>query len=401
MSVATASIAIKPIERPWKLAFGVTILSTLVISVGYLGYSPLLPGIQKDLAMNFTQLGLFTGMAGPMGLIFSLPIGMVIRRYGAKLAVAVSLAGAALGLGLLADASDFGVALAGRAIWMAGFTIAATATTAAVAIVVPHRIMAFVMSLSLCMINVGAVIGAPLGAILGTGYGWRAGITAFAGLALVMLVLFSAFFRAPHPEPAAPEGTAAETAKTSSAFKSPMAWAVAALLGLATLVTNAFIGLVPVVLVERLKLSAIDVGSVFLVGFAIGIPVVLLAGVLATRLDTRKWVLFAVTALIAILSLLLNVQDTTLFMAAVVAILALACCPAALVHAMPPYLFPHSEMGPAMSVISLASSVGAYIGPQMTGILRDATGAYSAGWYFMAAMSAVLLLALASLNKIK
>jgi cyanate permease len=42
-----------------------------------------------------------------------------------------------------------------------------------------------------------------------------------------------------------------------------------------------------------------------------------------------------------------------------------------------------------MSTIGLGQGIAAYIGPQMLGLLRDATGSFAAGWYFMAAVSAV------------
>lgn len=33
--------------------------------------------------------------------------------------------------------------------------------------------------------------------------------------------------------------------------------------------------------------------------------------------------------------------------------------------------------------------MAAYFGPQMLGLLRDVTGSFAAGWYFMAAVSAI------------
>jgi nitrate/nitrite transporter NarK len=50
------------------------------------------------------------------------------------------------------------------------------------------------------------------------------------------------------------------------------------------------------------------------------------------------------------------------------------------------------EMGNVMGVVSLGPGIFGFIGPQMLGWLRDWTGNFTAGWYFLAAVAVVSLL---------
>jgi hypothetical protein len=54
------------------------------------------------------------------------------------------------------------------------------------------------------------------------------------------------------------------------------------------------------------------------------------------------------------------------------------------------------ETGNVMGVVSMVAGVFSYLGPQMLGLLRDWSGGFVAGWYFIiGAAAATLLLVLA------
>jgi cyanate permease len=44
----------------WLLPFGVTLVAMFTLQLSNLGFSPLLPSIQADVGMSFTQLGFFS-----------------------------------------------------------------------------------------------------------------------------------------------------------------------------------------------------------------------------------------------------------------------------------------------------------------------------------------------------
>ena len=55
----------------WLLPFGVTLLAMFSLQLSNLGFSPLLPSIQADMGMSFTQLGFFTGLYGLLALLLN------------------------------------------------------------------------------------------------------------------------------------------------------------------------------------------------------------------------------------------------------------------------------------------------------------------------------------------
>jgi MFS-type transporter involved in bile tolerance (Atg22 family) len=54
-------------------------------------------------------------------------------------------------------------------------------------------------------------------------------------------------------------------------------------------------------------------------------------------------------------------------------------------------LVPARDMGSVMGVVSLGPGIFGFVGPQMLGWLRDWTGNFSAGWYFLALVAVISL----------
>ena len=131
--IATAQTA-----RPsWLLPFGVTLVAMFTLQLSNLGFSPLLPSIQQDVRMTYTQLGLFTGLYGLLAMLLSVPAGITARRYGEKRVLALGLVGVAIGSVLLGRASSFESALAFRGLVIFGYRFAFVSVLIAVALTSP------------------------------------------------------------------------------------------------------------------------------------------------------------------------------------------------------------------------------------------------------------------------
>ena len=59
----------------------------MAIQMSSLGFSPLLPAIQKDFGLSYSQIGLFTGLYGLVAMAVSVPAGILAKRVGEKLAL--------------------------------------------------------------------------------------------------------------------------------------------------------------------------------------------------------------------------------------------------------------------------------------------------------------------------
>ena len=65
----------------------------MAIQMSSLGFSPLLPAIQKDFGISYSQIGLFTGLYGLVAMAVSVPAGLLAKRVGEKLRAHGGLAG--------------------------------------------------------------------------------------------------------------------------------------------------------------------------------------------------------------------------------------------------------------------------------------------------------------------
>src|SRR5579863_4956426 len=123
--------------RSWVPSFAATIVAMMAIQMSSLGFSPLLPAIQKDFGLSYSQIGLFTGLYGLVAIAVSVPAGILAKRVGEKLALSAGLLGVALGLSLLSQASSYRGALGARVVWLVGYRVAFVCVMTSIALVAP------------------------------------------------------------------------------------------------------------------------------------------------------------------------------------------------------------------------------------------------------------------------
>ena len=84
-------------------------------------------------------------------------------------------------------------------------------------------------------------------------------------------------------------------------------------------------------------------------------------------------------------------HDLLVFRIAVALVVSLGHAATNQMYAIGASLLRPEEVGKGMGVVGLGSGIFGYVGPQMLGYLRDATGGYTAGWVFVS-IAAVLSL---------
>jgi ACS family hexuronate transporter-like MFS transporter len=192
----------------------------MAIQMSSLGFSPLLPSIQKDFSLSYSQIGLFTGLYGLVAMAVSVPAGILAKRVGEKAALTGGLLGVAAGLLLLSRASTFEWALGARIVWLLGYRVAFVCVMTSIALVAPPDFRSRAMGILGAMASLASVIGAPFGATLAEPWGWRGGIAGFAAMAL----LGAAVFRLGYRPGASPGHSPHEQAAAHSACLSCGAW---------------------------------------------------------------------------------------------------------------------------------------------------------------------------------
>src|SRR5512143_548690 len=197
----------------WLLPFGVTLIAMFSLQLSNLGFSPLLPSIQADVGMTFTQLGFFTGLYGLLAMLLSVPAGLSAKRFGEKRVLASGLVGVAIGSVLLGRAWNFESAVAFRGLTIVGYRFAFVSVLIAVALTAPPSLRGRTMGVLGATSAMASVVGAPLGGALVDEFGWRSAILGYALMAMLGATVFWLFYRLTAEPDAAPVAAgAAETA---------------------------------------------------------------------------------------------------------------------------------------------------------------------------------------------
>ena len=374
----------------WLLPFGVTLVAMFCLQLSNLGFSPLLPSIQTDVGMSFTQLGFFTGLYGLLALLLSVPAGLTAKRFGEKRVLAAGLVGVAVGSILLGRAWDFESAVAFRGLTIFGYRFAFVSVLIAVALTAPPQLRGRTMGVLGATSAMASVIGAPLGGALVGELGWRTAILGYAAMALVGAAVFWLFYRVT-AEPAAAPAAASETqdAPQRSAFRSPVVWLLALVVGLGGFGQFTVTYFVPSVAAVH-GLDAAAAGLIISTGYVAAIVLNLAIGVLADRVD-KLVLLGGIVAVLAAASASLAIEHELVFRVATAVVIGFGFSAANQLYGLAGTLMPRRETGNAMGVVSLGAGLFGYFGPQMVGILRDTTGSFSAGFYMVAAADLLTL----------
>ena len=380
----------------WLLPFAVTLVAMFSLQLSNLGFSPLLPSMQTDVGMSFTQLGFFTGLYGLLAMLLSVPAGITARRFGEKRVLALGLVGVAVGSVLLSRAWDFESAVAFRGLTIFGYRFAFVSVLIAVALTAPPQLRGRTMGVLGATSAMASVVGAPLGGALVGELGWRIAILGYAFMALLGATVFWLFYRpTPNeaPQAAASRSDAASPAShtpTVSAFRSPVVWMLALVVGLGGFGQFTITYFVPSVAEAVYGLDARAAGIIISTGYLAAMAVNLGVGVLADRYN-KLVVLGGIFVLIAIASASMTIEHELAFRIATAAVIAFGFSAANQLYGLAGSVMPRHEAGNAMGIVSLGAGLFGYFGPQMLGVLRDVTGSFAAGFYMVAICDFVTL----------
>jgi predicted MFS family arabinose efflux permease len=300
-----------PVARPvWLLPFGVTLIAMFSLQLSNLGFSPLLPSIQADVGMSFTQLGFFTGIYGLLAMLLSVPAGFSAKRFGEKRVLVAGLIGVAIGSVLLGRAWNFESAVAFRGLTIFGYRFAFVSVLIAVALTAPPKLRGRTMGVLGATSAMASVIGAPLGGALVGELGWRTAILGYASMALLGAAVFWLFYRATGDRDVAPAPAHAATSR--SAFRSPVVWLLALVVGLGGFGQFTITYFVPSVADAVYGLDARAAGVIISTGYVAAIVLNLAIGTLADRFN-KLVVLGGIVALLAVASAALTIEQELVF----------------------------------------------------------------------------------------
>ena len=382
----------------WLLPFGATLIAMFALQLSNLGFSPLLPSIQQEFGMSYTQLGLFTGLYGLLAMLLSVPAGVSARRFGEKHVLGIGLLGVAAGSVLLGEAWSFESALTFRGLTIFGYRFAFVSVLIAVALTAPASLRGRTMGVLGATSALASVVGAPLGGVLVGEFGWRFAILGYAAMAVLGAAVFWLFYRPTSEDAATVNEQRTHGSGSRSAFASPVVWMLALVVGLGGFGQFTVTYFVPSVANALYGLDAKAAGLIISSGYLTAIVVNLGVGLLADHFN-KLIVLGAVFVLLAVASASLAMENLATFRVATAAVIGFGFTAANQLYGLAGSVMPRHEAGHAMGVVSLGAGLFGYFGPQMLGILRDQTGSFAAGFYMVAIADVITLVLIAVLYR--
>lgn len=368
----------KPVPS-WKKTLIIGLFGFLATMMTVVGFSPLLPDIQQHFAMTYSQLGLFSGMTGIIAIIAGIPLGLFNRRFGLKKAILTGMLFMAGGMTVVAVAPEFHVAIVGRIFWVVGIQMSYIAFIAMFNTIAPRSSNAKVMTIAYCANNFAAMIGAPVGSSLGEYFGWHISMFFYIVITLMFFLVILFFLRIETPDFEKKSDSGEQGAgirRRSMIFKNP----ILIYLGILTclIIFPPYQEYIPSVL-EEVGYGTAFRGHIFMWAYALGIPILIFSGALADKFTPKK-VLTITLIFFAAITPLLNTGSQAVVLFSSIFLLAFSSIPVSLAYTIPGLLFKKEDMGFVMGVIQAIGASGSYLGPQLSGILRDYTGSFVWVW---------------------
>lgn len=399
----TSETALDKRETRWIISFSAILFAFFAVQMSSLGFSPLVPAIQHEFRMSYSQLGLFTGLYGVWAVAVSVPAGLLARRFGERVTILAGLIVVALGLACLSLAAHFATALVSRSLWLIGYRTSFVCIMTAVAITCPPKFKGKVMGICGAVASLASVIGAPFGGIIARHLGWRGAVLAFGGMAAAGAIVLVIFYRnakglGSHTGDA--HGHQLGSTHGRPAHRFPVVWAFALLLGCCNTGGFSITFFVPAALHTQFGFSTLQISYLISQAYLFAIIANLAVGALMDFFN--RWTVMISVAILSIMATVgLHSSSLLGFRIAVVLVIALGLVAANQVFGLAGELMAGRNVGPVMGIVSLGTGVFGFIGPQALGVLRDRTGGFSAGWWLLTGAALVTLVELLILRRNK
>lgn len=369
------------------LSFIVALFAIFTLEMSNLGWTALASELPKVWHISPGQFGFLLGLGGPALIVVGLPGGWFVKQWGEKQALIIGAILAALGLLLIGLASGFTLGVVGRIVWQLGYGIAFIASLTAVTKSAPARWRGSTMGIFGGASAVAAAFGAPFVSLISDSHGWQSGFYTFAIMGVIGILAVAFLYKSNGSvsvEPAAhrqPESK--QNAK--SAYKVPMVWILALSLALSDIMGLIMIFYGPTVLEQVYHASVLSASGLITGGFLLSIPINLLAGYIADRVN-RFSVVGGILILLIIGALCLTIPNEGVFRIVAMLLLALGFSIPNISMSIAADLLAGREVGPIMGVMNFGIGFAVYFGPQLIGSLDGATGGFNTGWYTLAAL---------------
>jgi ACS family hexuronate transporter-like MFS transporter len=372
--------------------FIVLLCAQIFVCFGGLTIPPLIPFIQPELKLNYTQVGSIMTFLYFGAMVMSLPAGWLTDRLGVKKTIVLSQVFMGLFVALFSLIGNYFMAILLAFAMGLGYGMVNPPTTKGIMVLVKRENRGFAMSVKQTGVPIGSAIAAGLLPPLALRFSWEFSLI-FAGIIVILSGLLSHILYQQSREGALSFDFNPKEASQVS-WKKTYQNKNIIFLGIG----GAFCSLVQIALVTYIILYLKDAKKFDLILAAFCLVLVSIGGILGRIFwgvvsdwlfkGSRKVVLKLIVSLIFLVSLILglNVHLSLIPLFFVLFIFGFSAIGwNGVYHAFVGELSEKEMAGRAIGLIMTITFIGNLSGPILFGKIIDVTGSYSMAWYFLCA----------------
>lgn len=376
------------------IALFISFLTTVIMFISYVGYTPLVPEIMDDLQIGYTEAGWLASISTISGGITVLFAGATIDRFGPKLVILVGLGILVVGQVATALAATFGLLLFARAILGLGIALLLVAPyTMAMRWFESSNGLGLAMGVMLSTDGIGAAFGLYLWASGTASLGWRT--QAWVGaLVIALTVALVAFLLRESPHSGTAKGQALSLRNVFQDYPKVLrnrnVWSAAIFLSGIWGSYSIAVFWMPTILIEEAGWSESLSGFVSSLYALAGIVTGIIFGLISDRMGKRRpFILISgVATTVAFVVVAITLQSTEFFLFAlmmpIAGLFAYIGLPLSYVLAADSVGIRSAATANGIA-LGIGFLVGATLFPLLLGAIKDTTGSYTLGFILVAA----------------
>ena len=353
--------------------------------------SPVVTFIQEEISLPIVTIGLL-GIAAPLAFAIATSLSYPpARRIGVEKTLLITIAMIVIGHLLRAFSWDSTALFAGSLLSLLGAGMGNVLLPVMVRKYFPNRV-GIVSSFYITLTAVSATMGAFFAVPVAQELGWRASLGQWAILAALTLIPIVFLLKNSRPE-ARPAANGSQKA----IWRSPTAWAIAAVQGMTSIFGYVSFAWMPLMLIEHNSVSVPEAGLLLSLFSIMGLPVSLLVPIIATRYSKSHALIIFFSALMGTSGTLgvLFGDNSVLWLA----VIAIGLGPTMFPLALTLFNLRSRERSTVLALSAFGQGVSyttATITVFTIGVLRELTGGWEAALWLMFAVA--LLSALAGIQ---
>lgn len=277
--------------------------------------SPILSLIIEDLNLSGSaQGGLLISVFAVSGIFLSIPIGMIMQKFGYFKTGAAALLFLLLGSLIGSLTGSYGVLLLSRVIEGIGLIILTTIGPAVISSAYQGKRLGTAMGILMCFMTFGQIIMFNSAPAIASAAGWKAVWWVTSIYSLIFLILWISALRGLDQTVIS---TRSDTGKVSlfpeEVFKSREMWCLGLTFMLYLIAQQGVIAFLPTYLSSVRQVSSSLAGSMTSIASIVGIPTAILTGLISDRLGSRKKLIVILMFFSAIVYAVMPFFPTSLF----------------------------------------------------------------------------------------